>query len=194
MPKNGIIVFLMDVLLAKFRGLETLLIETTQQGFFYFVSHDSVRKNWLRYVKSEPNSLSQVQKSAHTNCLDPNRAQQYMRVPTEYKYTFLRNQALGVCPLLPLCCRFQCCGGASGCSSCNLLVAGGTSRVPPGPGMLSSFTLSHLLSKDVPTQRLFEAEVLLLPMHCANHPRRSLAAAGCSTAECMCLLVCWEGN
>lgn len=186
----------MDVLLGKLRRLETLLIETAQQGFFFTLCHVIVKKkkNCPRYVKSEPNSLCQVQKSTHMNCLDPNSAQQYMRVPTKYKYTFLRNQALGVCPLLPLCCRFLRCGVVSRCSSCNLLFAGGTSRAPPGPSTLSSFTLSHLLSKDVPTKSLFQAEVLLLPMHCANNPQRLLAAAGCSTAKCRCLLVFREGD
>ena len=32
--KSGIIVFLMDALLGKFREVETLVIEAAQQGFF----------------------------------------------------------------------------------------------------------------------------------------------------------------
>lgn len=66
-------------------------------------------------------------------------------------------------------------------SYCNLLFTGGDSRVlaghrlisgsfpPPSISicspcvLLSSFTLSHLLSKDISTQHLFQAEAPMLP-------------------------------
>lgn len=44
LTKNGIIVFLMDVLLGKLRRLETLLIETAQQGFVFTLCHVIVKK------------------------------------------------------------------------------------------------------------------------------------------------------
>lgn len=45
MTKSGIIVFLMDALLGKFREVETLVIEAAQQGFFTSC-HMRVLKNF----------------------------------------------------------------------------------------------------------------------------------------------------
>lgn len=45
MTESGIIVFLMDGLLGKFREVETLVIETAQQGFFT-LCHMIVLKNF----------------------------------------------------------------------------------------------------------------------------------------------------
>lgn len=74
MTKNGNIVLLTDVLLRKFRGLETLVTKKAHQGFFSLCHMVVFYKFWLTYVRDELNSFTQVQELAHVNCLDPSSA------------------------------------------------------------------------------------------------------------------------
>lgn len=97
----------LDALLAKFSEVKTLVMETAQQGFFTSMSHGSLKKNLLRDVRGELNSLSLVQKSMHTNSLGPSFALQCVCMPTNYKYGCLGNHAFAVCHLLHLCHVFQ---------------------------------------------------------------------------------------
>lgn len=67
LTKNGIIVFLMDVLLGKLRRLETLLIETAQQGFFFTLCHVIVKKKKIVQDMSKVNQTACVKcKNQHT--------------------------------------------------------------------------------------------------------------------------------
>lgn len=75
LTKNGIIVFLMDVLLGKLRRLETLLIETAQQGFFFTLCHVIVKKK-IKLSKICQKWTKQLESSAKISTHELFRPQQ----------------------------------------------------------------------------------------------------------------------